>query len=36
MVTSLKKDFDLIDEGYLDAFLGFKIENSDDGSITMT
>ena len=36
MVTSLKKYFDLTDEGDVDDFLGVKITNADDGSITMT
>ena len=36
MVTSLKNYFDLTDEGDVYAYLGVKIENSHDGSITMT
>ena len=34
MTTDLKKDFDLTDEGDVDAFLGVKIDNHVDGSIT--
>ena len=36
MIKSLQKDFDLTDEGDVDAFLGVKFDNLPDGQIKMT
>ena len=36
MMTSLEADFDLTDEGDVDAFLGVKIVNHEDGRITFS
>ena len=36
MIESLQKDFDLTDEGDVDAFLGVKFDNLPDGQIKMT
>ena len=35
-ITDMKQDFDLTDEGEVDAFLGIDIKYEDDGTITMT
>ena len=36
IITSLKEDYDLTDEGNLSEYLGIKIEERDDGSRVLT